>query len=115
MKSNNQRRKELDARKRARAAKHAAAKLEEPKRIGQWAPVNQAALRADVSYDTPVFVWTATQPKWWYEVAKGGVWMTAQRCRACRRRERERKAEARRVHLEGWHGRSGGKNRGPHP
>ena len=46
-------------------------------------------------------VWTATQQKWWYEVAKGDVFTTATRCRACRRRERTRKAEARRVHLEG--------------
>lgn len=46
-------------------------------------------------------VWTATQQKWWYEVAKGDAFTTARRCRACRRRERERRAEARRVHLEG--------------
>ncbi len=46
-------------------------------------------------------VWTATQQKWWYESAKGGVWTTATRCRLCRRRERERRNEARRVHLEG--------------
>jgi hypothetical protein len=46
-------------------------------------------------------VWTATQQKWWYEVAGGELSSTAIRCRACRRKERERKAEARRVHLEG--------------
>lgn len=29
-------------------------------------------------------VWTATQQKWWYEVAKGPVQSTAIRCRPCR-------------------------------
>src|SRR5689334_10454203 len=30
-------------------------------------------------------VWTATQQKWWYEVAKGSLYSTVQkRCRACR-------------------------------
>lgn len=45
--------------------------------------------------------WTATQQKWWYEVAKGNVKSTATRCRPCRLKERARKTEARRVHLEG--------------
>lgn len=46
-------------------------------------------------------LWTAKQQKWWYEVAKGNINSTAVRCRACRRREQERRAEARRVHLQG--------------
>lgn len=46
-------------------------------------------------------VWRATQQKWWYEVAKGHVESRAKRCKTCRRAERERTAEARRVHLEG--------------
>ena len=46
-------------------------------------------------------IWTATRQKWWYEVAKGNVNATAQRCRTCRDTERQRKIEARRVHLEG--------------
>jgi Probable zinc-ribbon domain len=46
-------------------------------------------------------VWTPAQQKWWYEIAKGEVGSTAVRCRPCRRRERDRQAEARRVHLEG--------------
>lgn len=46
-------------------------------------------------------VWTATQQKWWYEVAKGSAWTTAQRCRLYWQRERERRDEVRRVHLEG--------------
>lgn len=46
-------------------------------------------------------LWTAKQQKWWYEVAKGNINSTAVRCRACRRREQTRRAEARRLHLEG--------------
>ena len=83
--------------------------------------VNVANLRPDNSYGAPDFVgrefyvdrrfqckdcgkdevWTATQQKWWYESAKGGIWTMATRCRPCRRRERERVAEARRVQQEG--------------
>lgn len=46
-------------------------------------------------------VWRAGQQQWWYEVAKGEVNSTATRCRACRRKERARQAEARRLHLQG--------------
>jgi hypothetical protein len=46
-------------------------------------------------------VWRATQQKWWYEVAGGDIFTVATRCRACRRREKSRKDEARRIHLEG--------------
>lgn len=83
--------------------------------------VNPALLRPTNSYSIPDFVerefyvdwpfvckacgkaevWSAAQQKWWYETAKGDVWTVATRCRACRRRERERKAEARRVEQEG--------------
>lgn len=83
--------------------------------------VDSTALAPDGSYSVPDFVirgyhvdrpfmcqdcgkaevWTATQQKWWYEVAKGSVWTTAHRCRPCRQQERERRDEARRVHLEG--------------
>jgi hypothetical protein len=48
-----------------------------------------------------VEIWTPAQQKWWYEIAKGDVNSTAVMCRTCRRKERERRAEARRVHLEG--------------
>jgi len=78
--------------------------------------VNPAALAPYNSYGEPKFVtygfyfdvpfrcvdcgkeevWTATQQKWWYEVAKGHVESTAIRCRPCRRRERERREQARR-------------------
>jgi hypothetical protein len=46
-------------------------------------------------------VWTGRQQKWWYEEAGGEMEAVAIRCRACRIKERERKAEARRIHLEG--------------
>lgn len=82
---------------------------------------NPSLLAPDTSYDMPDFVkrgtyraqpftcqdcgkqevWTATQQKWWYEIAKGGVWTTASRCRPCRQKERARKTEARRIHLDG--------------
>lgn len=46
-------------------------------------------------------VWTAKQQKRWYEEQGGEIETTAIRCRDCRRKERERKHEAREVHLEG--------------
>jgi hypothetical protein len=46
-------------------------------------------------------VWTGAQQKWWYEVAQGFVYATAIRCRRCRRKERDRHADARRIHFEG--------------
>lgn len=72
-------------------------------------PCNLALLNHDGSYSTPKFVergyyrdepfqcrdcgvsevWTATQQKWWYEIAKGGVSTRATRCRPCRRKARD--------------------------
>jgi hypothetical protein len=69
--------------------------------------VNPANLGPNSSYGIPEFVergyyvdmpfnckscgiaqvWTGTQQKWWYEVAKGDVWAVAVLCRPCRRRE----------------------------
>lgn len=83
------------------------------------APCNPQNLAAYNSYGDPAFVvrgyyvdvlfqcascrkqevWTATQQKWWYEVAKGSVESRAKLCNPCRKVERERKAEARRIHL----------------
>lgn len=119
MKSNKQRRKELAAARAKRAAKRA--RREEFARSKEVVPVNPALLRPSNSYGTPDFVergyyldrpftckdcdkpeiWTATQQKWWYEVAKGEVFSGAARCRRCRRREREHKAQARQTHLAG--------------
>ena len=33
-------------------------------------------------------IWTATQQKWWYEIAKGAPATKAVRCRACRAKQR---------------------------
>ncbi len=38
-------------------------------------------------------VWTARQQKWYYEVAKGSLYATAVRCRACRKRFSEQKGK----------------------
>lgn len=46
-------------------------------------------------------VWTAAQQKWWHEEAGGDWERIAILCRECRRNEQRRRAEARRVHLEG--------------
>ncbi len=123
MKSPKQRRKEIKDRRRAREERRLAEarkKYPSPPPPGS-APVQVENLAPCNSYGVPKFVergyyedvpftcvgcgveeiWTATQQKWWYEVAKGFVYSSANRCRACRRRERERRAEARRVHLEG--------------
>lgn len=40
-------------------------------------------------------IWTATQQKWWYEVAKGNVRSHATQCHACRRKRREMKVSER--------------------
>lgn len=46
-------------------------------------------------------IWTAKQQKWWYEVANGCISSVAVRCRSCRHKEKLRKAESRKEHLEG--------------
>lgn len=119
MKSGKQRRAELQAKRQERAAK-ADANLRASK-MREGVAVNVDNLAPYNSYGEPDFVergyyvdkdftcqgcgceevWSARQQKWWYEVAKGYVYSSAKLCRACRRRERERRAEARRVHLEG--------------
>lgn len=119
MKSGKQRRAELKAK---RVAKRWASVLKDMRAaMTKGVAVDPSQLAPDGSYSRPDFVergyyvdkpfechhcgapqtWTAAQQKWWYEVAKGGVWTTARLCRACRQRERARREEARRVHLEG--------------
>ena len=46
-------------------------------------------------------VWTAAQQKWWHEEVGADWERIAIHCRECRRKEQRRRAEARRVHLEG--------------
>jgi putative zinc ribbon protein len=95
--------------------------LKTPRPEGTGVPVDESALARYNSYGAPKFVyrgyyvdtpfrckgcnkeevWTGAQQKWWYEVAKGYVYSTAKLCRSCRRKEQARRAEARRVHLDG--------------
>jgi Probable zinc-ribbon domain len=119
-KSNKQRAAELKAR-RAKRTLAGAKKRQAQQRVYAvdvgGTPVNPALLALDNSYGVPDFVkrgtyldqsfdccdcskrevWSATRQKWWYEVAKGGVWTRPLRCQPCRRKERERIAEQRRV------------------
>ena len=46
-------------------------------------------------------LWTAKQQQRWYEEQGGEIESIAIRCRACRKKEKARKEEARRVHFEG--------------
>lgn len=80
-------------------------------------PVDESKLNMGNTYDSPpdyyydieftcrdcgsVEIWKAAQQKWWYEEAGGYFFATAVRCRGCREKERDRKNEARRTHLEG--------------
>ena len=123
MKSGKQWRVEIRARRKKRALKRSAmAKAVELRNTPyRMVPVNEELLAPNNSYGAPAFVrrgyyidiafrcvdcgkeevWTGSQQKWWYEIAKGFVYSSAVRCRACRRKEQARRNEARRVHLEG--------------
>ena len=117
-KSNKQRRRELKEARSRRTQRKAQAQLTRTKvlpagaiaaDIRQQAPNNSYSLPPQFYVDRPFTcrdcgaeeVWTAEQQKWWYEVAKGPIFSIAVRCRPCRKIERDRKAEARRIHLEG--------------
>ena len=123
MKSSKQRRAEIIAKRRQRANKRQAITKEQARALRPvlGPPVNEALLAPNNSYGAPDFVyrgyyvdrpfrcvdcgkeevWTGAQQKWWYEVAKGFAYSTAVRCRLCRRKERQRRDDARRVHLAG--------------
>ena len=123
MKSGKQRRAAIMARRKKSAVKRQAvtAAHEVSHAPSRFVPVNEAHLAPNNSYGAPDFVrrgyyvdrpfrcvdcnkeevWTGSQQKWWYEVAKGFAYSTAIRCRLCRRSERARREEARRIHLEG--------------
>jgi hypothetical protein len=105
---------------KVRAREHERAK-EQRELAEKHVLVSPENLAPDNSYGTPDFVergyyidmpfnckscsvaqvWTDTQQKWWYEVAKGSVWAVAVLCRPCRRKEQMRRAAARDVHLGG--------------
>ena len=121
MKSSKQRRAEISAKRRKRAAGREPLRKLPEVALQRMIPVNEALLAPNNSYGAPDFVrrgyyidlpfrcaecgteeiWTGTQQKWWYEVAKGFAYSAAIHCRSCRRKERERRDEARRVHLQG--------------
>jgi hypothetical protein len=127
MKSNKQRRAELRELRAEREAKRQAKAialkaLQDREKIpGDVVLCNLNLLAPSGSYSVPPFVtrgyyvdipfqcidcqkqevWLATQQQWWYEVAKGDVASLANRCRPCRKIERDRKTEARRIPLEG--------------
>src|SRR5687767_8462143 len=121
MKSGKQRRAEIKASREQRKAERSRGRTKaQILRPYLTVPVNRDLLAPNNSYGVADFVtrgfyadrpfrckdcgkeevWTATQQKWWYEVAKGFAWSTAVRCRACRRKEQSRRDDARRVHLE---------------
>lgn len=124
MKSNKQRRQEIKAQRLRRSERQVQIRRVNARPVNRpvgTEPVTPTRLRPTNSYGIPDFVqrgyyqdrplrckdcgieevWTAVQQRWWYEVAQGDVWTVAVRCRPCRQRERERKAEARRIHAEG--------------
>jgi len=108
MKSGKQRRTEIVARRAVREAARRAQPARPPQRPPGTVLVNVALLAPNNSYGTPLFVqrgyyedqpfrcadcgsdevWTASQQKWWYEVAKGYAYSTAKRCRRCRRKRK---------------------------
>jgi hypothetical protein len=46
-------------------------------------------------------VWPAERQKWWHETAKGNINTDAVLCKACRDMEKQRKEQARRIHMQG--------------
>jgi len=121
MKSGKQKRAEIKAKRKTAEMRSRSKQPEVRLRPVLGPPVNEALLAPNNSYGAPDFVyrgyyvdrpfrcvdcgkeeiWTGTQQKWWYEVAKGFVYTTAIRCRLCRRKKREQSEESRRMHLEG--------------
>lgn len=115
----------MNSGKRRRIEIHAArlrrAHRRHPLSPGAVVRVDATQLAPDNSYGVPDFVrrgwyvdvsfrcvdcgaegvWTAERQKWWYEVAKGGVWTTARRCRACRARWRAEREAARAASIAG--------------
>jgi Probable zinc-ribbon domain len=125
MKSGKQRRTELKAKKQARIEKRNNPAIQPVTAAWAaergWIPINRTAFAPHNSFDVPDFVqlgyyfdrpfdcmgcnsseiWTAAQQKWWYEEAKGNLFSIAKLCLPCRHQEQARRAEARRIHLEG--------------
>jgi len=70
-----------------------------------WGPVTFPEYYKDKSFTCKDCgskeVWLASQQKRWYEEQGGEIETKAVRCRDCRHIEKQRKNEARRIHLEG--------------
>jgi hypothetical protein len=116
MTSGKQKRRILDARRKAQAESTRLRTQAEAKDKARAAVADSTAVRVNRdalapcnSYGEPDFVergyyvdqrfecarcgavetWRARQQKWWYEVAKGKVYSTARYCTNCRRKRRE--------------------------
>lgn len=123
MKSGKQRRAEIKAARVARVAAGQAHAYIDPRFTihAAGAPCDPSRLAPDNSYGVPDFVtrgcyvdvsfrcvdcgaegvWTAERQKWWYEVAKGGVWTRANRCRVCRANKRAQREASRAAYFAG--------------
>jgi len=105
MKSNKQRRAEIQAHRRARTLRARAQLAAEPRALGHGLPADTLRLAAlNNTYgalpacyvDRPftcrdcgaAAVWAAAQQKWWYEAVGASLCSTAVRCLACRRARR---------------------------
>ncbi len=115
MKSGRKRRAEIRAARLKRTHKR------HPLSPGAHVRVDATQLAPDGSYGVPQFVqrgwyvdvefrcvdcgtegvWSAERQKWWYEVAKGGVWTRANRCRECRAKKRAQREASRTAFVEG--------------
>lgn len=106
----------MKKKKRLKRKKKKEKKLEQLNTIPEGAIlVNPAELSPNHSYRSPPVyyidqeficrdcgsneLWTATQQKWWYEVAKGSIYSDAVRCRSCREKVKEEK-ERQKKHME---------------
>jgi hypothetical protein len=100
------------AARRQQSEREHMAKLVAKARIAYGRVIPEGAIAADLaqhaknnSYGPPIYyvdqpfdcvdcgkseVWTASQQKWYYEVAKGSIYGRAVRCRPCRKKHRER-------------------------
>ena len=122
MKSGKQRKQEIKIARLKRVARHHGEQACLPTRtLGSVVACDKWRLAPSNNYGEPAFVsrgyyldtafrckdcgtegiWTAARQKWWYEVAQGNVETRALRCKACRAKERERKALARQNHQVG--------------
>jgi len=102
--NHNRKRREAAARERRRreAALRDAVLVDPTTLVSCNSPVPPDFVRRGYYLDVPFTcascgsdeVWTASQQKWWYEVAKGSLYSGAKLCRTCRRDARSHKGKA---------------------